>query len=56
MDFITNIAIENLRSYKDKFLTDYFIMELSKLSLKKLRYKAVASSIFKFEEDLNEEN
>ena len=56
MDFITNIAIENLRSYKDKFLTDYFIMELSKLSLKKLRYKAVASSVFKFEEDLNEEN
>lgn len=55
MDFIVSIALENLSLYNEKFLIDYFVKELAKLSLKKQKYKALASSIFKFEEDLDEE-
>ena len=55
MDFIVSIALENLSLYNEKFLIDYFVKELAKLSLKKQKYKALASSIFKFEEGLDEE-
>ena len=55
MDFIVSIALENLSLYNEKFLIDYFVKELAKLSLKKQKYKALASSIFNFEEDLDEE-
>ena len=55
MDFITSIALDNLSLYNEKFLIDYFVKELAKLALKKQKYKALASSIFKFEDDLDEE-
>ena len=56
MDFLSNIAIPSLSIFREKFLIDYFIKNLARLSLKKLKYKSLASSIYKLEEGFDDQN